>query len=389
MTAVADAPDLIDARLDALLAKFPPGDTAPEEFLGAQFDMGLAWIENPHDLGGLGLPPTLQRRVSDRLRAAGAPMLTQESIIAVGMAAPVLLAHGTDRQRARHLRPIFTGEEIWCQLFSEPGAGSDLAGLATSAVADGDEWVVNGQKVWTSFGDIATFGLLVARTDPTVPKHQGLTYFLLDMGSPGVEVRPLRQITGGHEFSEVFLTDVRLPDSNRVGEANRGWSVVVSTLMKERSALGDSSRNAGLSSIERAVAAWHAVPEAARDPARRDLLLRLWSRAEALRRTVQRVAADREGGTPGPDGSVPKLLSSLLEQQITEFVVNLQGASALLYEDDVAAREFLYTRMTTIAGGTSEILRNIIGERILGLPPDIQIDRDVPWRDVARDGSSR
>ena len=389
MTPTADAHDPIDDRLDALLTKFPPRDTAPEEFLGAQFDLGLAWVENAEDLGGLGLPATQQRRVSDRLRAAGAPLLTQQSIIAVGMAAPVLLAHGTDEQRARHLRSIFTGEEIWCQLFSEPGAGSDLAGLATSAAVDGEEWVVNGQKVWTSFGDIAAFGLLVARTDPTVPKHRGLTYFILDMRAPGVEVRPLRQITGDYEFSEVFLSDVRLPDSDRVGEANRGWSVIVSTLMNERSALGDSSRNAGMSSIERALAAWLAVPEAVRDPARRDQLVRLWSRAEALRRTVQRVTADREGGAAGPGGSIPKLISSRLEQQITEFVVNLQGASALVYEDDAATRGFLHSRMTTIAGGTSEILRNIIGERILRLPADIQVDRDVPWRDVTRNGGGR
>ena len=197
---------------DRLLAEHPPATTPPREFLGAQFDLGLAWVHFPEGFGGLGLSPKLQETINPRLRAAGAPSSGPRNPIGYGMGAPTVVTHGSDAQRTRYLRPLFTGEEVWCQLFSEPGAGSDVASLSTRAVRDGDEWVVNGQKVWTTVAHLAKWGMLVARTDPEAPKHRGMTYFVVDMQAPGVEVRPLRQITGEAEFNEVYFTDVRIPD---------------------------------------------------------------------------------------------------------------------------------------------------------------------------------
>ena len=231
MTETAEVREDLRHRVEALLSEQPPGTTEPLEFLRAQFDAGLAWVHFPEGLGGLGLARGHQSLVNDLLGAAGAPDNDPGRIgIGLGMAAPTILAFGTDEQKQRFLRPLWTGEEVWCQLFSEPGAGSDLAGLATRAVPDGDAWVVNGQKVWTSSAHKARFAILVARTDPTVPKHAGLTYFVCDMSDPGVEVRPLRQITGEAEFNEVFLTDVRIPDGHRLGAVGEGWKVANATL---------------------------------------------------------------------------------------------------------------------------------------------------------------
>ncbi|HUE33701.1 MAG TPA: acyl-CoA dehydrogenase family protein, partial [Mycobacterium sp.] len=197
----------LDARVQALLDEHDPVTSDPQEFLGAQYDAGLAWVHLPRGFGGLNLPRKAQERVDAKLAAAGAPVGgTVKNFIGMGMAAPTIAAFGTDEQKRKFLRPLFTGEQVYCQLFSEPGAGSDLAGVSTRAVRDGDDWIVNGQKVWTSMAQHAQMAILVARTDPTVPKHAGLTYFLCDMTQPGVEVRPLRQITGEAEFNEVFLT---------------------------------------------------------------------------------------------------------------------------------------------------------------------------------------
>ena len=229
---------LVQARVAELLAAHDPATTPPVEFLGARFDAGLAWVWFPEGQGGLGLSPEAQGVVERDLARAGAPNEYERNVIGYGMGAPTVLAHGTEEQRSRYLRPLFTCEEIWCQLFSEPGAGSDVAGLATRAERDGDEWVVNGQKVWTTLGHMARWGMLVARTDPDVPKHRGMTYFILDMHAPGVEVRPLRQMTGDAEFNEVFMTDVRVPDSQRLDEVGAGWRVAMTTLMNERVAIG-------------------------------------------------------------------------------------------------------------------------------------------------------
>jgi len=365
------------------------------EYLRARFDAGLAWVHFPEGHGGLGLPRELQRDVEKAF--AGTPDNGPSgNAIGLGMAAPTILAVGTPEQKERWLRPLWTGEEIWCQLFSEPGAGSDLAGLATRAVRDGDGWVVNGQKVWTSLAHRARWALLVARTDPSVPKHRGLTYFVCDMTAPGVEVRPLRQATGEAEFNEVFLTDVRIPDADRLGEVGDGWKVANTTLMSERVAIGGQAmpREAGVLKI--IAEAWREDPEV-RDPALHDRLLKLWAEAEVARLTGQRLRQQLAQGAPGPEGSAMKLAFAELNQRLTGFELELLGPDGLLYDDwtmrrpetvDFAGRSpgyrYLRAKGNSIEGGTSEILRNIIAERVLGLPGEHRVDKDTPWKDLPR-----
>src|SRR3954453_17397889 len=237
-SSVAGDEKLVSERIDQLLSEHDPKQADLTTFLGAQFDLGLAWVHFPDGEGGVGVSPALQRIVNERLTAAGAPNAYYRNPIGAGMGPPTVQAHGTPEQKQRWLRPLFTGEEIWCQLFSEPGAGSDVASLATRAVKDGDEWIVNGQKVWTRLAPLARWGMLVARTDPEQPKHKGMTYFVIDMKAPGVEVRPLRQMTGEAEFNEVYFTDARIPDSDRLGDVGQGWGVSVTTLMNERVSIG-------------------------------------------------------------------------------------------------------------------------------------------------------
>ena len=229
---------LLDETIDRFLEDNPPATTDKHQFWGAQFDAGLAWVHFPVGYGGLGLNPKLAERLDSRLGAAGAPRNTNVNFMLVGMAGPTIVAMGSEEQKQRFLRPGFACDEIWCQLFSEPGAGSDLASLSTRAERDGDEWVFNGQKVWTTLAHVADWAMVLARTNPDQPKHKGLTYFLIDMRQPGIEVRPLRQINGEAEFNEVFLTDARTPDSLRIGDVGEGWRVAVTTLMNERTAFG-------------------------------------------------------------------------------------------------------------------------------------------------------
>jgi alkylation response protein AidB-like acyl-CoA dehydrogenase len=397
VSAAATAEEVdVERRVDELLATNPPGRTDRRAFLEAQFDAGLAWVQFPEGAGGLGVAPKLQRVVDTALAKAGAPAPdVSRNIIGHGMAAPTILAHGTPEQRARYLRPLFSGEEIWCQLFSEPGAGSDLAGLATRAIRDGDEWVVNGQKVWTTLAHIARFGLLVTRTDPDLPKHLGLTYFICDMQADGVDVRPLRQLTGDAEFNEVYLNDVRLPDDLRLGGEGDGWRVSMTTLMNERVAIGGGRSSRGSGAIAQAVDVWKST--GCDDPVRRDELMRLWVAAEVNRLTNMRAGQMRRVGTPGPEGSVGKLAFAELNQAISELCVDLMGAEGQLYTDYNSPRResvgfytgdpryfFLRSRANSIEGGTSEVLRNILGERVLGLPGEPRTDKDLPWRDVPR-----
>jgi alkylation response protein AidB-like acyl-CoA dehydrogenase len=371
--------------------------TEPVEFLRARFDAGLAWVHYPAGLGGQGLPRSLQTAVDAQFAAAGAPGNHPErNGIGLGMAAPTVLAFGTPEQQQRWLRPLWTGEEIWCQLFSEPGAGSDLANLSTRAVRDGDVWTVNGQKVWTSSAHVARWALLVTRTDPSLPKHQGLTYFVCDMTGPGVEVRPLRQATGEAEFNEVFLTDVRIPDDQRLGEVGQGWQVSTATLMNERVSIGGGAlpREGGL--IGLAARAWRDQP-GQRTPGLHDRLLRLWADAEVARLAGERLRQSLAAGQPGPEGSAAKLVFARLNQEISEFEVELAGEDGLRYDDWTMRRpervsfldrgtgyRFLRCKGNSIEGGTSEILRNIIAERVLGLPPEIRVDKNVPWKDLPR-----
>ena len=383
---------LIESNLDALLADHEPaGD--PVEFLGARFDLGLAWVWYPEGLGGLGLSRGLQTVVEQRLQAAGAPNPARYNPLGVGMGAHVLMAHGSVEQQHRWLRPMFTGEEIWCQMFSEPGAGSDVAALAARAVRDGDEWVVNGQKVWTTLAHVAKWGMLVVRTAPDVPKHQGMSYFIVDMDAPGVEVRPLRQITGEAEFNEVYFTDVKVPDEYRIGEVGDGWRVVLTTLMNERVAIGGAIAPRGSGPIGEAVRTWKQYGHT--DPADRDALMRLWVAAEAARLTNLRGAQMRSRGTPGPEGSTAKLVYAEVNKRIYELVLDLMGPDGMLYDtyemivpDEFTVhpptKAFLRVRANSIEGGTSEIMRNILGERVLGLPGEPRVDKDLPWSKVPR-----
>ena len=384
-------------QVTAFLASRDPAATEPVEFLRARFDAGLAWVHYPAGLGGQGLPRSLQTAVDAQFAAAGAPGNHPErNGIGLGMAAPTVLAFGTPEQQQRWLRPLWTGEEIWCQLFSEPGAGSDLANLSTRAVRDGDVWTVNGQKVWTSSAHVARWALLVTRTDPSLPKHQGLTYFVCDMTGPGVEVRPLRQATGEAEFNEVFLTDVRIPDDQRLGEVGQGWQVSTATLMNERVSIGGGAlpREGGL--IGLAARAWRDQP-GQRTPGLHDRLLRLWADAEVARLAGERLRQSLAAGQPGPEGSAAKLVFARLNQEISEFEVELAGEDGLRYDDWTMRRpervsfldrgtgyRFLRCKGNSIEGGTSEILRNIIAERVLGLPPEIRVDKNVPWKDLPR-----
>ncbi|QUH00583.1 acyl-CoA dehydrogenase family protein [Saccharopolyspora erythraea] len=384
-------------RVRAFLAEHDPAVEDRLDFLRARFDAGLAWVHYPVGLGGLAAPRQLQQVVDAELEAAGAPDNDPQRIgIGLGMAAPTILKFGDDEQRRRYLRPLWTGEEVWCQLFSEPGAGSDLAALSTRAVRDGDEWVVDGQKVWTSLAHTARFAILVARTDPELPKHKGLTYFLCDLTDPGVEVRPLRQITGEAEFNEVFLTGVRIPDSQRLGEVGQGWQVAMGTLMNERVAIGGSNtaRESGMIGV--VAEQWRQHPEL-RTPGLHDRLLRLWVEAEATRLTGQRLRQQLAVGSPGPEGSAVKLAFARLNQQISGFELELLGEAGLTYDDwtfrrpdttDFTSRSagyrYLRAKGNSIEGGTSEVLRNIIAERILGLPAEPRTDKDVPWKELPR-----
>ena len=390
--------DLRD-RVRAFLADHDPATTPRDQFLDARFDAGLAAVHYPAGHGGLGLPRSFQAAADEELAKAGAPVLDlARNPIGLGMAAPTIIAFGTEEQKQRWLRPLWTAEEIWCQLFSEPGAGSDLAGLATRAVRAGDsEWVVNGQKVWTSLAHRARWGLLLARSDPDVPKHAGLSYFVVDMHAPGVEVRPLRQLTGEAEFNEVFFTDVRIPDADRLGDVGEGWSVARTTLMNERVAIGSARsvpREEG-SVIWFAAAAWRRHPER-RTHELHQRLLRLWAEAEVARLAAGRLRQQIAAGEPGPEGSAAKLTFARLNQEISEWEVEFAGADGLRYDDWTMRRagssdygrgpgfRYLRTRGNSIEGGTSEILRNIIAERVLGLPPEPRIDTSVAWKELPR-----
>jgi alkylation response protein AidB-like acyl-CoA dehydrogenase len=401
MTATDTSIDTDEARVrglvDQLVSENDTSDVAG--FLGAQFDLGLAWIHFPEGNGGLGLSPKLQNVVNEELSKVGAPSPYFRNPIGYGMGAPTVVTHGSEAQKSRYLRPLFTGEEVWCQLFSEPGAGSDVAGLSTRAVRDGDEWIVNGQKVWTTLAHLSRWGMLVARTDPDQPKHKGLTYFVVDMHAPGVDVRPLRQMTGDAEFNEVYFTDVRIPDAERLGDIGEGWGVSLTTLMNERVSIGGTVAPRGSGHIATAVeqfqnhAAHMTEPERV---AKKDELMKLWVRAEVHRLTNLRASATRKLGNPGPEGSVGKLASADLNKDITSFNMNLMGADAFLYgnydmrrpdsamDTSTPQRGFLRMRANSIEGGTTEVMKNILGERVLGLPGDIRVDKDRPWIEVPR-----
>ena len=386
----------LKTKIRDLLDAHDPATTDPAEFLGARFDAGLAWVHFPEGLGGLGLSRGRQEEVDRLLAEAGAPEPdVGRNSIGLGMAAPTLIAFGTPEQQERYLRPLYTSEEIWCQLFSEPGAGSDLAAIATRAVQEGDTWVVDGQKVWTSGAHNAQRAILVARTDTSVAKHAGLTYFVVDMSDPGVDVRPLRQVTGEAEFNEVFLTGVRVPDADRIGAVGQGWKVATTTLNNERVAISaGNDREAG--QIGLVAQQWRDDPSV-RTPGAQAELLAWWVECEVTRIAGERLRQQLESGQPGPESSAMKLAFARQAQQITGFALELDPAKGLLYDDWTMVRSasasflgrgpgfrYLRAKGNSIEGGTSEIMRNVVAERVLGLPPDHRPDKGIPFKDVPR-----
>jgi len=341
------------------------------------YDGGWAGISWPKEYGGRGASLIEQAIFYQELARAKAP--PQINVIGLGMAGPTIIVHGTEEQKKRHLAPILSGEEIWCQGFSEPGAGSDLGALRSSAVADGDHFVINGQKVWTTLAHVAKWCIFLARTDPEAPKHKGITYFLVDMESPGIEVRPLKQMSGTAEFNEMFFTDVRVPRANILGELNDGWRVAMTTLLNERGTLGFAlsvqARIALDELIEKAKTLKRNGKPAIEDPVVRQRIAQLHVEIEALRLNGYRALSTvMKTGVPGPEGSLGKLLWSESAQRLTDLAMELYGPAGLTTEwkgdSDLKRWQFahLRSRANTIEAGTSEILRNIIAERVLGLP---------------------
>ena len=397
----AEQTRVAEQAVDALLAEHDPAEASLIEFRGHQYDAGLAWVHHPPGFGGLGLSRRMQRVVDRRLRAGGAQPADPSTFFLM-LIGPTIFTHGPDEQTRRYLRPMFTGEERWCQLFSEPGSGSDFAGLGTRAERDGDEWVVNGQKVWNTLAHVADLGMLVARSNPELPKHKGLTYFALDMHAPGVEVRPLRQITGEAEFNEVYMTDVRVPDSARIGAVGEGWRVSLTTLMTERTAIGGAvggATTAQQGPLGNLMEAYRNMDPAVRTKAHRDEVMQLWVRGETLRLTNVRAAQNARAGNPGPEGSVSKLMLAEFNKELTAKVLDLEGPAAMVDYDYEFRRPtavsldgkfgdthhgFLRARANSIEGGTSEIMRNILGEQVLGLPGEPRVDKEIPWREVPR-----
>ncbi len=311
--------------------------------------------------------------------------------IGQGMLGPTIMVHGNDEQKQRYLRPMLRGEEIWCQLFSEPAAGSDLAGLRTSAVRDGDEWIINGQKIWTTGAQYCKWGMIVTRTDPNAEKHKGITYFIVDMQSPGIDIRPIKQINGASGFNEVFFTDVRVSDKNRVGAVNEGWRGAITTLMNERASIGGGA-GGGPDFSDLVTLAKQSDCDgqpAFEDPAVRQRLARFYIRLKGLQYTGYRTqTALSRGATPGPESSIGKLVGAPLRQEMAGFAIDLQGAAGAMIDHAAAPQEgvwqqsYLGTPGLRLAGGTDEILRNIIAERVLGLPPDIRADKGLAFKDV-------
>ena len=394
-------PELLVKEKLAELVEFRKTTDSLQEFWGKQFDLGLAWVQFPEGAGGLGLNPKYQLIITETLRKEGISQQNRvANILGIGMGAPTIVEYGTEEQIAKYLRPMFTTEEIWCQLFSEPGSGSDLASLSTKAVDDSDGYIVNGQKVWTTLGHLAKWGLIVTRTDPDVPKHRGLTFFIVDMESDGVEVRPLRQITGEAEFNEVYFTDVKIPKENILGALGDGWRVSLAILMNERVAIGGNVRDRGSGAPGHLVQLWK--DQELDDPVTKDKLISLWIEQEAVRLTNMRAFENREKGTPGPEGSTSKLYEAEINKASYEFGMEMLGNDGLLFPRGYELTQpelnfenetfgftdtqslFLRSRANSIEGGTSEIMRNIIAERVLGLPSEPKLDKDKAWKDIPR-----
>jgi alkylation response protein AidB-like acyl-CoA dehydrogenase len=355
-------------------------------------ELADAGYVSPHwpEPWGLGADPIHQLIIDEELRAAG--VRRPNNPIGIGWAGPTLVHAGTPEQQARYLPKLLSGDEIWCQLFSEPEAGSDLASLATRAVRDGDEWIINGSKIWTSLAQFATYGILIARTDPDVPKHQGISYFVCPMDLPGIEIRPIVEMTGGHTFNEVFLTDVRLPADALVGDVNQGWSLAKVTLGNERVSLssggalwGMGPNGADLLDVVRAAGG-------ITDPLLRQRLARLHTTEEILRLIrLRTVSALVKGSSPGPEASIRKVMADEHGQAIMELAKDLAGTGGMLADTGplgvpphVWNNGFLFAPALTIGGGTGDVQRNILAERVLGLPHDLDAESGKTWSESRR-----
>ncbi len=355
-------------------------------------DLALAGYTVPHwpRPWGLDADPIHQIVIDDELRQAG--VSRPYNPIGIGWAGPTLLAAGTEEQKARHLMALVEGTDIWCQLFSEPGAGSDLANLGTRAVRDGDEWIVNGQKIWTSLGHQARYGILIARTDPDAPKHRGISYFICAMDTPGIEIRPIIEMTGAHTFNEVFLTDVRIPAENLVGEVNDGWRLAKVTLSNERVSLSSGGalwgQGPGAEDLLDVVRARGGVD----DPILRERLVRLYTEAQILRLIrLRTVTAAIKGTEPGPEASIRKVLADEHGQHIMELAKDLAGPGGMLTDVGPLGADvgiwhhgYLFAPALTVGGGTGDVQRNIVAERVLGLPHDIDVEEGRTWAESRR-----
>jgi alkylation response protein AidB-like acyl-CoA dehydrogenase len=350
-------------------------------------EAGWAGISWPSDVGGRGGTVQQERVFNEEAAVHGISL--GPLLISLAMVAPTLLAHGTPTQKARHVPAILRGEELWCQLYSEPGAGSDLAALSTRAVQDDDGWVINGQKVWTSFAVFADWAILLARTNPNRPKHHGISYFLLDMKTPGVEVRPLREMSGTYHFNEVFLSDVRLPPGSLVGELDEGWRVTHTTMAAERAMIGGGSGSSVTDLI--ALARLYGKEK---DPVVRQALARVATIEYLLRFLALRTKAEAaHGAVPGPGASTMKLLFSMKATQSSALALQIEGVAGTLVGasapyDGKWQHAFLSAPGLRLGGGTDEVQRNALAERVLGLPREPSFDRDVPFRSLERSGSN-
>jgi len=376
------APDALGEREDEATIQ------AAKDWQARKFDAGWAVLTWPEEYGGQGLG----RMENVIWNQEEAKFKTPPNIYTIGhgMLGPTLMAHGSDAQKERYLRDMARGEEVWCQLFSEPGAGSDLAGLRSTAVRDGGDWVMNGQKIWSTGAHFSKWRMVVVRTDPNVPKHAGLTYFIVDMEADGIEIRPIKQINGGSGFNEVFFSDVRVPDANRLGGEGDGWRVAITTLMNERVAIGGGAGAGRFRDLLRlARLSRRGGRPAIEDSAVRQKLADIYVRSKGLQYTGYRtLSALSQGATPGPEGSIGKAVGAPLSQEIASLAMDLQGAAGGLLDEDASPMEGLWQNAylsapgIRIAGGTDEILKNIVAERVLRLPPEIRMDKEVPFRDV-------
>ncbi|HEX5267646.1 MAG TPA: acyl-CoA dehydrogenase family protein [Acidimicrobiales bacterium] len=365
-------------------ARMPdPADPAYQALRAWQRELaaaGFSFVSYPERYGGRGGSPAQQAIVAEELRKCHQAV---PAGIGVTMVAPTILAHGTDEQKDQFIRPTLLGDLAWCQLYSEPGAGSDLAGLATRAERDGDEWIVDGQKVWTTQAHIADYAILLARTDPDQPKHRGITYFLIDMHQPGIEVRPLRQVTGDAHFNEVFLSSARVPHANVLGEVNGGWAVAMTTLAHERMLMGGLVGGGGGRDKVREMISAAARMGRTGDPVVRQQLADAYVRSRILR-----FLGARMGAPGGPNPSLLKYYAAHLQKRLNEVAIGLLGPAGTLWDEDAPddgfwQHELLSALQLRIAGGTDQVQLNVIGERVLGLPAEPRVDKDRPFREVA------